>query len=150
MRVWHPRRGKRTAAAFTLIEVAVAVAIAVLVMAGMFEGYNVASRQTQYSSYSIAATAMAMQQMEQIVAANWVISGTSVTNIFSPTLVNTTVASLGMPSSGTNIVYATNFATVTQLSTNPPYLMVTVSCVWNFMGMGNYTNTIAVLRGPDL
>jgi prepilin-type N-terminal cleavage/methylation domain-containing protein len=139
-----------TAPAFTLIEVAVALAISVLVMAGMFKGYTMASRRAQFSSYQLAANAMAMQQMESIVAATWEVSGTAKTNIFSPSLSNPQTNALCLPSSGTNLVYATNYATVTQLSTNPPYLMVQVSCVWNFMGLGTFTNTVAVLRAPDL
>jgi type II secretory pathway pseudopilin PulG len=138
------------ASAFTLIEVAVAFAISVLLMAGMFRGYTMASRRAQFSSFQLAAQAMAMQQMESIVAATWVISGTSVTNIFSPSLTRTQTNALGVPSSGTNLVYGTNYATVTQISTDPPYVMVQVSCVWNFMGMGTFTNTVAALRSPDL
>ena len=91
-----------------------------------------------------------MQQMESIVAANWVVSGTSVTNIFSSTLTNTQVAALCLPNTATNLVYATNYATVRQISTNPPYVMVQVSCVWSFMDMGTFTNTVGVLRSPDL
>ena len=109
-----------------------------------------ASRRAQFSSYQLAANAMAMQQMESIVAATWVVSGTSVTNIFSPSLTNTQVAALCLPNTATNLVYATNYATVTQVSTNPPYVMVQVSCVWNFMGMGTFTNTVAVLRAPNI
>jgi prepilin-type N-terminal cleavage/methylation domain-containing protein len=150
MRMCRPVRNGGVRSAFTLIEVVVAVAISVLVMAGMFKGYNVASRRAQFSSYSLAANQMAMQQMESIVAATWVVSGTSVTNVFSATLTNTQVNALCLPNSGTNLVYATNYATVTQISTNPPYLMVQVSCIWNFMGMGTFTNTVGVLRAPDL
>jgi prepilin-type N-terminal cleavage/methylation domain-containing protein len=136
--------------AFTLIEVAVALAVSVLVMAGMFQGYTMASRRAQFSSFQLAAQSTAMQQMESIVAATWVISGTSVTNMFSPALTNMQVNALCVPSSGTNLVFATNYATVTQISTYPPYALVQVSCVWNFMGMGTFTNTVAVLRSPDL
>jgi prepilin-type N-terminal cleavage/methylation domain-containing protein len=143
-------RDKADSSAFTLIEVAVALAISVLVMAGMFQGYAMASRRAQFSAFQLAANSMAMQQMESIVGATWVVSGTSVTNMFSPTLTNTQVAALGVPSSGTNLVFATNYATVQQISTNPPYVMVQVSCVWNFMGLGVFTNTVSVLRGPDL
>jgi prepilin-type N-terminal cleavage/methylation domain-containing protein len=141
---------KRGPAAFTLIEVAVATAIAAIVMAGMFKGYTLASRRAQYSSYSLAATATAMKEMERIVAATWCITGTPSSNIFNPALTVPQTNALCLPSSGTNIVYATNYATVTQLSTTPPYAMVKVQCVWNFMGLGNYTNTVAVIRGPDL
>jgi prepilin-type N-terminal cleavage/methylation domain-containing protein len=150
MRIIRSDRSWGSAPAFTLIEVAVAMAISVLVMAGMFKGYTLASRRAQFSSYQLAANAMAMQQMESIVAATWVVSGTSVTNIFSPSLTNTQVSALCLPNSATNLVYATNFATVTQISTNPPYLMVQVSCVWSFLDMGTFTNTVAVLRSPDL
>ena len=150
MRIRQPNRNMGRSPAFTLIEVAVALAVAVLMMAGMFQGYTLASRRAQFSSFQLAANAMAMQQMERIVAATWVVSGTSVTNIFSPSLTNTQVNALCVPSSGTNLVFATNYATVQQVSTNPPYVMVSVSCVWNFMGMGTFTNTVAVLRSPDL
>jgi len=150
MRICRSIRDREAAPAFTLIEVAVAMAVAVLVMAGMFKGYSMASRRAQFSAFQSAANAMAMQQMESIVAATWVISGTAVTNIFSPSLTNTQVNALCLPSSGTNLVYATNYATVQQISTNPPYVMIQVSCVWNFLGMGMFTNTVGVLRAPDL
>src|ERR1700678_1262581 len=145
MRICRPIRNRGAAPAFTLIEVAVAVAVAALVMAGLFQGYTMSSRRAQFSAFQLAANSMAIQQMESIVAATWVISGTSVTNIFSPSLTNTQVNALCLPSSGTNLVYATNYATVQQISTNPPYVMVQVSCVWSFMGMGVFTNTISVL-----
>jgi len=150
MRMCRLDRSRGGVSGFTLIEVTVALAISVLMMAGMFKGYTMASRRAQFSSYQLAANAMAMQQMESIVAANWVVSGTSVTNIFSASLTNMQVSALCLPNSATNLVYATNFATVTQISTNPPYIMVQVSCVWSFMGMGVFTNTVAVLRAPDL
>jgi type II secretory pathway pseudopilin PulG len=150
MRICQPFQAGKGGHAFTLIEIAVALAIAVLVMGGMFKGYTMASRRAQFSSFELAANAMAMRQMESIVAATWVISGTSVTNIFSPSLTNTQINALCVPSSGTNLVYGTNYATVKQISTYPPYVQVQVSCVWNFMGMGTFTNTVAVLRSPDL
>jgi prepilin-type N-terminal cleavage/methylation domain-containing protein len=150
MRIPQPIRHGGLAPGFTLVEIAVALAISVLLMAGMFKGYTMASRRAQFSSFQLAANAMAMQQMESIVAATWVISGTSVTNIFSPKLTSTQVNALCVPSSGTNLVYGTNYATVRQLSTYPPYVMVQVSCVWNFMDMGTFTNTVGVLRSPDL
>src|SRR5580704_16006167 len=111
MRICQPVRGGRTAHAFTLVEIAVALAISVLVMAGMFKGYTMAAHRAQFSAFQLAANTMAMRQMESIVAATWVISGTSVTNIFSPSLTNTQVSALCLPNSATNLVYATNYAT---------------------------------------
>ncbi len=150
MQTSQAARVRKGSAAFTLIETAVAMAIGVLVMAGMFEGYTLASRRAQFASYSLAASASAVKQLENIVAASWVVSGTSVTNIFNPTLTATQTNALGVPNSGTNLVYATNYVTLTQISVNPPYLMARVDCVWSFLGMGTFTNTVAVMRAPDL
>jgi hypothetical protein len=121
-----------------------------MVMAGMFQGYTMSSRRAQFSSFQLAANAMAIQQMESIVAATWTVTGTAKTNIFSPALTNQQVSALCVPSSGTNLVYATNFASVTPVSTSPPYVFIQVKCVWNFMGLGMFTNTVATMRGPDL
>jgi hypothetical protein len=79
-----------------------------------------------------------------------VVSGATVTNIFNPTLTNTQVSPLCVPTTSTNFMYGTNYVTLRQVSTNPPYLLVRVDCVWNFMGMGTFTNTVAVMRAPDL
>ena len=150
MQLSQPILQRKGLAAFTLIEVSVALAITVLVMTGMFKGYQIASRRAQYASFSLAASAMAMQRLENIVAAQWVVSGATVTNIFNPTLTNTQVSPLCVPTTTTNFMYGTNYVTLRQVSTNPPYLLVRVDCVWNFMGMGTFTNTVAVMRAPDL
>jgi type II secretory pathway pseudopilin PulG len=141
-------RGKG-AAAFTLIEVSFALAIAVLVMTGMFKGYQLASRRAQFASFSLAASAMAMERLESIIASQWIVDGSSVTNIFNPALTAMQSNALCVPNTSTNLIYGTNIVTLTQVSTNPPYIMVRVDCIWNFMGMGTFTNTVAVLRAPD-
>jgi len=99
---------------------------------GDVSGLHHGLARAQFSSYQLAANAMAMQQMEQIVAAQWVVSGTSVTNIFSPSLTNTQINALCLPNTGTNLVYGTNYATVTQLSPIP-LPDGAGECVWNFM-----------------
>src|SRR5579862_7166982 len=140
MQISQPVTAGEGSAAFTLIEVTVALAIAVLIMAGMFQGYQISSRRAQFASFSLAASAMAMKRAESIVASQWVVSGTSITNIFNPALQATQTNALCVPNSGTNLIWGTNYVTITQLSTNPPYLMVRVDCAWNFMGMGVFTN----------
>ncbi len=145
------RDGGRAARAgqggFTVIEVAFAAAIAALVLAGMFEGYNMSGRRSQFAACSIAANTAAMAQLERVVSASWVPSS-GVTTLLG--LGATNGASLDLPSAQGNTVNCTNAISVTQISTNPPYAMVQVSCIWTFPGYGGvYTNTVAILRAPD-
>lgn len=132
----------------TLIEVVVALGISVLLLAGMFKGYLMVSRRAMFTSYSVAADAQAMRQLENIVSASWLPSR-QISNLFNPVLTATQTNALGMPGSTTNLVYATNYASLNQVSTTPPYVMIRVDCVWSFMDMGLFTNTVAVLRAPD-
>jgi hypothetical protein len=132
----------------TLMEVVMALAISVISMAGMFKGYILVSRRAIYASYSNAAGALAMKQMEQIEAASWVPSS-GITNLFNPALTQTQSNVLGMPGTAANLIYATNYATVSLVSQNPPFAMIKVRCVWSYIDMGTFTNAMAVLRAPD-
>jgi prepilin-type N-terminal cleavage/methylation domain-containing protein len=135
-------------AGFTMIEVTFAAAIAALVLAGMFQGYDVAGRRAQFSACNLAANTQAMRQLEQVEAAQWVPSY-SETELL--TLSSTTTANLCLPSANGNLINCTNYTTVTLISANPPYAMIQVQCVWNFPTYGGtYTNTIAVLRAPNI
>jgi hypothetical protein len=51
--------------------------------------------------------------------------------------------------SNVNFVYATNYTTITTLSTIPPLRHIRVDCVWNFMNGKRFTNTVFTYRGPD-
>ena len=137
-------------AGFTLIEVAFATAIAALMLAGMFQGYNLAGRRAQFSACSLAANTTAMGQLEQVIAANWVPSPPYANNLLL-TLSSTNMTNLCLPSAQGNVVNCTNITTVTLVSTNPPYAMVQVQCIWSFPDYGGtFTNTVAVLRAPTL
>jgi prepilin-type N-terminal cleavage/methylation domain-containing protein len=132
--------------AFTLIEVVFATAIAALVLAGMFQGYNLAGRKAQYSACSLAANTTAMRQLELVNSANWV-PANGQTQLL--TLSGTQTGNLCLPSAQGNVVNCTNVTTVTPVSTNPPYVMIQVQCSWTLPGYGGtYTNTVAVLRSP--
>jgi type II secretory pathway pseudopilin PulG len=141
-------RNRRTGqAAFTMIEVTIAAAIAGMVLAGMFEGYNMAGRRAQFSSCNLAANAMAMQQLEQVISVDWVASSgvNSLLNMSS-----TNLANLCLPSANGNVINCTNYTRVTAISSIPPYDFIEVQCVWSFPTYGGtFTNTIAVLRGPN-
>jgi hypothetical protein len=126
-----------------------AAAVAALLCTAVVESYVIGSRRSQYAAFSLAANMQAIRQIEQVIFANWIPSY-GVTNIFNPALTNIVAANLEMPVAITNMATCTNYTTITQLSTNPPYLMIRVDCVWSFNGLGTYTNTVAVLRGPNL
>ena len=136
--------------AFTLIEVTMCAALTVFVCAAIMKCYTIASRRSFYAACSLSANAEAMKKMEQVLNATWKYSAGG-TNIFNPALTNNDPENLEMPISGaTNFINCTNFTTVAQISTNPPYIMITVQCVWFYNGLGNFTNTIACLRAPNL
>jgi len=146
------RRGcLRSQRAFTLAEVAVAMAITAMSMAGVVAGYIFATRQAEWSALSLAAQALATQRLEQTRAAQW-------EPRLSPPLDELVMANfptvptnrLDMPISGTNITYATNFTTITDLKpvVGYPLKMIRVDCVWSFRQRA-YTNTIATYRAPD-
>jgi hypothetical protein len=58
------------------------------------------------------------------------------------------VVVLDLPQKGTNVVYATNFTSISLISSNPPLKMIQVDCVWQFMNAVS-TNSILTYRRPD-
>ncbi len=137
--------------AFTLVEVVLSVAIMALVFGGLISAYVQGAKRAEWSGYSLAAQALAVQQMEQFRAATWDTQAVppvdQATNLPSMTYTN-----LDVPISGTNVVPVTNYMTVTkwQMSTNPTtYLkMIAVSTVWPWNGT-LFTNTLVTYRAPD-
>lgn len=125
------------------------MAIAGLMMAGVTNGFIQCMTQAEWSSYSLAASSLAIQKLEQSRAAKWDrLASPPIDNLISNNFPQD-VQILDIPISQTNIVYATNFTTILQISTNPPLRMIRVDCVWRFMSRGLFTNTIATYRAPD-
>jgi Tfp pilus assembly protein PilV len=136
--------------AFTLVEVMIAMSITVVSLAGVITGYIIATRQAEWSAYSLAAQSLATQRFEQTRAAKWdprawpAIDELTAANF--PTVATNV---LDMPVSGTNVAYATNFTTIADVSSGGyPLKMVRVDCVWSFR-QRLFTNTIAAYRAPD-
>jgi prepilin-type N-terminal cleavage/methylation domain-containing protein len=153
MRIVSNRRWFKEQLGFTLMEVVVALAIAALAFAGVLYGYVATSDQAEWGSYSLAAHSLAMQGVEQARCAKWdpqawpVIDELGLTN-FSQ------VAALDLPVSGGNPVMATNFISVTTVSTLPALRQLRADCVWMLPSRGKktrgpFTNTIVTLRAPD-
>lgn len=141
-----PSRGRQ---AMTLVEVVVALAISGLTVAAIVSGYTMCVVGAEKSALSLSASAMASERLEQTRCAAWnTVSWPPVDQLvgsnFPPTMVV-----LDRAGSGPGATYATNYTTITQVSTNPPLRLVRVDCVWQFNRAVRCTNTIAMCRAPD-
>jgi type II secretory pathway pseudopilin PulG len=165
------RPGKPRTAAFTLAEVVMAVAIAALIFGGILAANIQLTRRAEWSGQSLAAQALAIQQLEQARSALWddstgVQQRNELTNLnLSGWTYNTSTrvgkgyswSNLDLPIAGTNFIRATNYVTITLLTnvTGLPAIklqMVQVDTVWRFLGFGAtrlYTNSIATYYAPD-
>lgn len=170
---FEPCAPPRRAAGFTLAEVVIAVGIITLVFAGIIQGNILSAKRAEWSGYSLAASALANQQIEQCRSALWdngitpPVNQLTNLNLHSWAYHNTgggywrgySWADLDIPISGTNRIRATNWVTVRMLnlnaSTNPPIVkiqMVQVDTVWPFQrfnGTRYYTNRTATYLAPD-
>ncbi len=143
---------RRSVAALTLVEVVLSTAIAAMTVSGILYGYTQSAKRAEWSGYSLAAQALAVQRLEQTRACRWDpdsgVDQLVATNFPTQTLV------LDLPVIGTNAAYATNFTTITAITaiTGAPLLhrMIRVDCVWKFPATGRvFTNTVATYRSPD-
>jgi prepilin-type N-terminal cleavage/methylation domain-containing protein len=135
--------------AFTLVEVVLAITIGAILISGMILGYVQAAIRAEWSAYSLAAQSLAVMRLEQTRAAKWDRLAYPPVDQLGTGSLPVLVEVLDIPVVGTNIAYATNFATVTTLSTTPPLKMIQVDCVWAFWDRGNFTNTVITYRSPD-
>jgi len=142
-------------AGFTLAEVLISLAIGAMIFAGLIGAYVQTSYRAEWSGYSLAAQALAIQQLEQARAADWDISTTPVKNEIT-NIPMITSAILDLPVKGTNVVWATNFTTITSIpitnTVGASVYMVRVDTAWPFIWAGKthyYTNTVADLFAPD-
>jgi type II secretory pathway pseudopilin PulG len=136
--------------AFTLIEALIASAIAALMFGGIVYGYIQSSRNAEWSAYSFAAQSLAMQRLEQARSCKWDPDAVPTVDELTSTNFPIGVSPLDIPMSGSNVVYATNYTTITTISTAPPLKMISVETVWPFsLNKRLYTNTIATYRAPD-
>lgn len=133
---------------FTLAEVVISLALAAMMIGGIVYGYTMSAIRAEWSSYSLAAQALAVQKIEQTRAARWLpqvnnpIDELIPANFPSPQRVT-----LDVPQTGQS-VYATNFTTISDVTVNPPLRMIKVDCIWSFRGK-RFTNSIATYRAPD-
>ena len=146
-------RSKARTAAFTLAEVVVCVGIMMLVFAAIITAYVQTSYRAEWSGYSLAAQAAAIQQLESAKAAVWDPLQSPVVDEINQ-LPRVTSTLLDLPVAGTNAIYATNYTTVTMLTTSVGYSIyfVRVDTAWPFRWQNQnitFTNTVADYFAPD-
>jgi type II secretory pathway pseudopilin PulG len=133
----------------TLVEVLISMTILALATVMTINGYVFCSRRAEWSAHSLAAHSLALQRLEQTRAAIWNLTVSPVVDQVVQTNFPSTTNLLDLPVSGTNIFYATNFTTITTVSTAPPLKLVRVDCVWPFIDGRTYTNTLMTYRSPE-
>jgi prepilin-type N-terminal cleavage/methylation domain-containing protein len=138
-------------AAFTLTEVVVSLAIVGISAAGIMSGYVSVADKVLWSNYSLSAQSLALQGTEQVRSAQWdphawpPVDELGLTNLIQ-------AEQLDVP--GGQPLLATNYITVTSVSTNPPVRQLRTDCVWFMPGRGAkkygpFTNTVITLRTAD-
>jgi Tfp pilus assembly protein PilV len=145
------RPDKARGHAFTLPEVMLAVVIMMLVFDGVIKAYIQFDRRMEWSGYSLEAQALSIRQLEEARAAKWdTQANPPIDNVTN--LPNLTWTNLDIPISGTNMIYATNILTATNITINAANAamvrFIRVDTYWQFKGT-TYTNTIATYRAPD-
>src|SRR6476646_6206324 len=115
---------RKTAAGFTLIEVVMSIVVLALVFQGVFMGYAASTQRTEWNARALAAQSVAAQGAEQARAARWDpekwprTTGPGGSDELGVTnYVRTEI--LDIPANGKgNAIMATNYVSVTDVSTN--------------------------------
>lgn len=131
----------------TLIEVATALAIAGMVIGGIISGYNFSIHAAQKSAQMLAASALALQRVEETRSVTWDTAAWPVVDHLFETNFPPKVVTLDVSGSGKVTTEATVYTSISQISTTPPLKRVRVDCVWPYRG-GWLTNSIETCRAP--
>ena len=143
----HENLDGKSQTGFTLAEVIVATAIFGIVIQGIIFGYVMSSRRAEWSAHSLAAQSLASQGVEQARAAQWLPQEWPAVDDLPPTNI-IQVDVLDIPFKGAP-KFATNYISVTAVSTNPAVRQIRADCVWQFVSGALFTNTVVTLRAPD-
>lgn len=119
--------------------------IAGLAVGGIVGGYIYCATSAEKSGLYLAASARAMERLEETRSATWnkTTDQVVVSNFPSKDVI------LDLSGSGGNTVLAKLNTSITQISTTPPLKRVRVDCIWLFKGAERITNTIETCRAPD-
>jgi len=133
----------------TLVEVIIALAITGLTVGGIVSGYIYCTTSAVKAELVQAASARAMERIEEARSAQWDTSIWPIVDQLVATNFPNEVVSLDMPGSGSGGTSATIETTISQISLTPPIRGIRVDCIWQFRGAELITNTIVTMRAPD-
>ena len=136
-------------AGMTLVEVVVALGLSGLTVAAIVSGYVFSTTLAEKSALSLAASARAMERIEETRSATWDTSSWPQVDQLVATNFPDKTVTLDLSGTGTGITYATNFTQISQISTDPLLKRIRVDCVWLFNGSLMVTNTIETCRSPN-
>jgi type II secretory pathway pseudopilin PulG len=165
---------RRTTAslAFTLAEVVISISIIMIVYGSLISAYIMSMYRSEWAGENLSAQAAALKVLEAAQAATYKFqSGVLTDQITNINLLSMTSSKdannndvwtgyttnvLDLPISGTNVVWVTNYCTISLVVlpfTSVNYVhMVRVDTVWPFAWYGKqylYTNSIADYMSPD-
>ena len=133
----------------TLVEVVVALAITGLTVGGIVSGYIYCTTSAVKVELVQAASARALERIEQARSAQWDTAGSTNVDQLIATNFPNEVVSLDTPGAGLGGTSATIVTTISQISVTPPIRNIRVDCIWQFRGAEWITNTIETIRAPD-
>ena len=132
----------------TLVEVSTALAIATLVIGGIINGYNYCTQASQKSALMLAASAMALQRVEETRSATWDTAAYPPVDELYETNFPSRVVTLDVSGDGLVTTPATVYTYITQISATPPLKRVRVDCVWQYRNGAWLTNSVETCRAP--
>jgi hypothetical protein len=123
-----------------------------MTLGGVIYGYVKTTDRAEWSAYSLAAQSLALQGVEQTRAAKWDPQAWPPIDHLAPTNF-VQIEQLDVPKKGPPVL-ATNYVSITLVSTNPPLKQLRADCVWVLKHRrsklrGPFTNTVITLRAPD-
>lgn len=136
-------------AGMTLTEVVMSLAITGMVMGGIVGGYTFCTTSAEKAALSLAASARAMERIEEARSAKWDTSSWPAVDQLVATNFPDKVVTLDLSGSGAGARSATIRTEISPISVTPPLKRIRVDCIWKFRGAEVITNTIETCRAPD-
>ena len=140
---------RRNLRGMTLVEVVIALTVTGLAIGGIIGGYNFCTAAAQKAALIQAASARAMERVEETRSVKW--DATSWPSVDQLVASNFPVKTVTLDMSGSGAVTTTALleTQISRVSTNPPLKRVRVNCVWRFRVGPFITNSIETFRAPD-